>query len=100
MAYGMQDYEEQIAGFKTGLFADLFTCQIHSMLEVGMGTGPNLKYLAAQKVSIWPTEHMITVSIFAALQVASNGMITAAWYVRIQQPHRKMVHELLVGLTL
>ncbi len=52
MAYGMQDYEEQIAGFKTGLFADLFTCQIHSMLEVGMGTGPNLKYLAAQKVSI------------------------------------------------
>ena len=52
MAYGMQDYEEQIAGFKTGLFADLFTSQIHSMLEVGMGTGPNLKYLAAQKVRI------------------------------------------------
>lgn len=72
MAYGMQDYEEQIAGFKTGLFADLFSSQIHSMLEVGMGTGPNLKYFAAQKVSIQPTEHLLTLSILAAaLHVAA-----------------------------
>ncbi|KAL0045773.1 hypothetical protein WJX82_004006 [Trebouxia sp. C0006] len=70
MAYGMQDYEEQIAGFKTGLFADLFTCQIHSMLEVGMGTGPNLKYLAAQKsvsiVGVDPNPEMAPYAIEAA----------------------------------
>ncbi|DBA78680.1 TPA: hypothetical protein ACH3X1_008595 [Trebouxia sp. C0004] len=70
MAYGMQDYEEQIAGFKTGLFADLFTSQLHSMLEVGMGTGPNLKYFAAQKsvniVGVDPNPEMAPYAMEAA----------------------------------
>ena len=52
MAFGMQDYEHQIAARKESLFAELFQSQIHNLLEVGLGTGPNLKYYVAQKVSI------------------------------------------------
>ena len=52
MAFGMQDYEQQVAARKESLFAELFQSRIHNLLEIGLGTGPNLKYYAAQKVSI------------------------------------------------
>ena len=53
MAFGMQDYEQQIAACKESLFAELFQSRIHNLLEIGLGTGPNLKYYAAQAVSIF-----------------------------------------------
>ncbi|KAL0021140.1 hypothetical protein WJX77_003984 [Trebouxia sp. C0004] len=57
-------------GGGTGLFADLFTSQLHSMLEVGMGTGPNLKYFAAQKsvniVGVDPNPEMAPYAMEAA----------------------------------
>ena len=52
MAFGMQDYEQQVAACKESLFAELFQSRIHNLLEIGLGTGPNLKYYAKQKVSI------------------------------------------------
>ena len=50
MAFGMQSYEEELAACKRSLFADLFQTPISSLLEVGMGTGPNFKYYSAQQV--------------------------------------------------
>ena len=50
MAFGMQSYEEELAACKRGLFAELFRSPIHSLLEVGLGTGPNLKFYSEQKV--------------------------------------------------
>lgn len=50
MAVGMQDYEQEIAACKRRLFSELFQSDIQALLEVGMGTGPNLKYYGQQKV--------------------------------------------------
>ena len=50
MAVGMQDYEHEIAACKRRLFSELFHSDIQALLEVGMGTGPNLKYYEQQQV--------------------------------------------------
>lgn len=50
MAYGMQDYERNIAARKETLFANLFQLPVESLLEIGIGTGPNTRYYAAQQV--------------------------------------------------
>lgn len=52
----MQDYEQEIAACKEGLFAELFQSDIHDLLEIGLGTGPNLKYYAAQQVRAFTAE--------------------------------------------
>ena len=46
----MQDYEHEIAACKRRLFAELFQSDIQELLEVGMGTGPNLRYYEQQQV--------------------------------------------------
>ena len=50
MAVGMQEYEQEIAACKRRLFNELFQSDIQELLEVGMGTGPNLRYYEQQKV--------------------------------------------------
>ncbi len=46
MATGMQDYEQQIAPVKRRLFADAFSqTPVRNVVEIGVGTGPNLKYI-------------------------------------------------------
>ena len=50
MAFGMQDYEQEIAACKRRLFMELFQHNIEDLLEVGMGTGPNLKYYKQRQV--------------------------------------------------
>ena len=46
MATGMGEYEEQVAPIKHDLFGKAFQHgQIQDVVEVGMGTGPNLRYL-------------------------------------------------------
>ncbi|KAK9834760.1 hypothetical protein WJX74_009653 [Apatococcus lobatus] len=48
MATSMREYEEQIAPIKHELFDKAFQQgPVRDVVEVGMGTGPNLKYLAA-----------------------------------------------------
>ncbi|PRQ40756.1 putative phosphatidylethanolamine N-methyltransferase [Rosa chinensis] len=43
---GMQSYEEEIAGYKSELFAKL-KGKAEQVLEIGIGTGPNLRYYGA-----------------------------------------------------
>lgn len=50
MAFGMQDYEQEIAACKRRLFMELFQSEVEDLLEVGMGTGPNLKYYKQRQV--------------------------------------------------
>ena len=50
MAVGMQDYEHEMAACKRRLFTELFQSDIQELLELGMGTGPNLKYYNQQQV--------------------------------------------------
>lgn len=52
MAVGMQDYEQEIAACKRRLFTELFQSDIQELLEVGMGTGPNLRYYKQQQVKL------------------------------------------------
>ena len=52
MAVGMQEYEQEIAACKRRLFNELFQSDIQELLEVGMGTGPNLRYYEQQKVKL------------------------------------------------
>ncbi|KAH7515970.1 hypothetical protein FEM48_Zijuj10G0084700 [Ziziphus jujuba var. spinosa] len=42
---GMKSYEEEIAGYKSELFANL-KGKAGKVLEIGIGTGPNLRYYA------------------------------------------------------
>ncbi|MFS8032908.1 putative S-adenosyl-L-methionine-dependent methyltransferase [Helianthus anomalus] len=44
MAASMKSYEDEIAGYKSELFANLTTGKAEKILEIGIGTGPNLKY--------------------------------------------------------
>ncbi|MFS7927657.1 putative S-adenosyl-L-methionine-dependent methyltransferase [Helianthus anomalus] len=44
MAASMKSYEDEIAGYKSELFANLTTGKAAKILEIGIGTGPNLKY--------------------------------------------------------
>ncbi|XP_061989684.1 uncharacterized protein LOC133708241 [Rosa rugosa] len=43
---GMQSYEDEIAGYKSELFAKL-KGKAEQVLEIGIGTGPNLRYYGA-----------------------------------------------------
>lgn len=49
MAFGMQSYEEELAACKRSLFADLLQTSTSSLLEVGIGTGPNFKYYSGHQ---------------------------------------------------
>ncbi|KAL6969614.1 hypothetical protein U1Q18_029324, partial [Sarracenia purpurea var. burkii] len=42
---GMQSYEAEVAGYKSQLFTNL-KGKAETVLEIGIGTGPNLKYYA------------------------------------------------------
>ncbi|TQD92326.1 hypothetical protein C1H46_022124 [Malus baccata] len=42
----MKSYEDEIAGYKAELFAEL-KGKAEQVLEIGIGTGPNLRYYAA-----------------------------------------------------
>ncbi|XP_035842863.1 methyltransferase-like protein 7B isoform X9 [Helianthus annuus] len=44
MDASMKSYEDEIAGYKSELFANLTTGKAAKILEIGIGTGPNLKY--------------------------------------------------------
>ena len=45
MATSMQEYEQQIAPTKQELFKVAFQEPVKDVVEVGMGTGPNLRYI-------------------------------------------------------
>lgn len=48
MATGMGEYEEKIAPVKRDLFSKAFDQgPVQNVVEVGMGTGPNLQYIPA-----------------------------------------------------
>lgn len=44
---GMKSYEDEIAGYKSQLFSNL-KGKAQKVLEIGIGTGPNLKYYAGE----------------------------------------------------
>jgi hypothetical protein len=52
MATGMEDYEEVIAPFKQQLFDRLWAGDAgpKDILDIGMGTGPNLKFYTGRPV--------------------------------------------------
>ncbi|XP_060177990.1 uncharacterized protein LOC132607921 isoform X2 [Lycium barbarum] len=48
MNTSMKSYEAEIEGYKSELFANLRGDQAKQILEIGIGTGPNLKYYASK----------------------------------------------------
>ncbi|KAJ4884260.1 S-adenosyl-L-methionine-dependent methyltransferases superfamily protein [Raphanus sativus] len=48
LSTGMRSYEAEIAGYKRKLFNNL-TAKAEKVLEIGVGTGPNLKYYASNE---------------------------------------------------
>ncbi|CAH8364330.1 unnamed protein product [Eruca vesicaria subsp. sativa] len=48
LSTGMRAYEAEIAGYKRKLFENL-TAKAEKVLEIGVGTGPNLKYYASNE---------------------------------------------------
>ncbi|RID55200.1 hypothetical protein BRARA_G02477 [Brassica rapa] len=48
LSTGMRSYEAEIAGYKRKLFDNL-TAKAERVLEIGVGTGPNLKYYASNE---------------------------------------------------
>ncbi|KAG2661517.1 methyltransferase-like protein 7A isoform X1 [Panicum virgatum] len=61
MDQGMKSYEAEIAGYKAKLFSQLSTTG-KSILELGVGTGPNFKYYASDSgvniIGVDPNKHM------------------------------------------
>eukprot|EP00252_Welwitschia_mirabilis_P021957 TRINITY_DN578_c0_g1_i9.p1 TRINITY_DN578_c0_g1~~TRINITY_DN578_c0_g1_i9.p1 ORF type:complete len:208 (+),score=36.36 TRINITY_DN578_c0_g1_i9:75-698(+) len=57
---GMKAYESEIAAYKEELFKPLLT-EADTILDLGIGTGPNIKYYANKNVSVLgvdPNKHM------------------------------------------
>ncbi len=75
MAFGMQDYEREIAACKKFLFAELFQSDIHNLLDVGMGTGPNLKYYKDQRVSNSPAISSFCMNLMLACKPGHYCML-------------------------
>ncbi|KAL3162688.1 hypothetical protein ABBQ38_008732 [Trebouxia sp. C0009 RCD-2024] len=77
MAVGMQDYELEIAACKRRLFSELFQSDIQALLEVGMGTGPNMKYYGQQQsmqiVGVDPNPEMASYAVQAAHDANVSG---------------------------
>ncbi|KAL8196469.1 hypothetical protein R6Q57_024764 [Mikania cordata] len=71
MDASMKSYEAEIAGYKTQLFANI-TGKAANILEIGIGTGPNLKYYSnaaagASVVGVDPNRKMEKYAQAAAL---------------------------------
>lgn len=79
MAVGMQDYELEIAACKRRLFSELFQSDIQALLEVGMGTGPNMKYYGQQQVCS-QTSEVSTVN--TAQNLDTPGVMCLTWQSR------------------
>ncbi|KAH7835116.1 hypothetical protein Vadar_023015 [Vaccinium darrowii] len=70
---GMKSYEAEVAGYKSQLFANV-RGKAETVLEIGIGAGPNLKYYAGDKsgvriVGIDPNRKMEKYAQAAALNV-------------------------------
>ncbi|XP_010683148.1 uncharacterized protein LOC104897881 isoform X3 [Beta vulgaris subsp. vulgaris] len=52
MNNGMKSYEEEIAGYKSKLFNEL-RGEAKEVLEIGVGTGPNLKYYSSNARTVF-----------------------------------------------
>ncbi|XP_057950272.1 uncharacterized protein LOC131145170 isoform X2 [Malania oleifera] len=69
---GMKSYEAEIAGYKSQLFATL-RGKVENVLEIGIGTGPNLKYYAGDTgvhvIGIDPNKKMEKYALASAADV-------------------------------
>lgn len=73
MNVGMQSYEVEMAGYKKQLF-DHLGDNVRSIVEVGVGTGPNLKFYGGRShiekvIGVDPNERMARFAEQAALDV-------------------------------
>ncbi|XP_010551421.1 PREDICTED: methyltransferase-like protein 7A isoform X2 [Tarenaya hassleriana] len=74
MNTGMQSYEAEIAGYKMKLFDNLVG-KAEQVLEIGIGTGPNLKYYASiPNVSVLGLDPNAKMEKYARKSAAEAGL--------------------------
>ncbi|CAD6242416.1 unnamed protein product [Miscanthus lutarioriparius] len=82
MDQGMKSYEAEIAGYKVKLFSQLSPAG-KSILELGVGAGPNFKYYASQDgvnvIGVDPNKHMET---YARTAAVSAGLRSSSFTFR------------------
>ena len=80
----MQDYEEKIKSLKAELFAEALTgTNSAHILEVGMGTGPNLPYYAQQPVSQLLTQSPARCYVLAVCSFPCTSSLASSLHVVI-----------------
>lgn len=70
----MKSYEAEIAGYKTELFAEL-KGKAEQVLEIGIGTGPNLRYYAADSgVRVFGVDPIMKMEKYARAAAVAAGL--------------------------
>ncbi|MQL80794.1 hypothetical protein Taro_013241 [Colocasia esculenta] len=79
MDQGMKSYEAEVAGYKQKLFSQL-KGQSSKILEVGVGTGPNLKYYAnTAGVDVFGVDPNEQMEKYARAKALAAGVGTSSW---------------------
>ncbi|KAK1437728.1 hypothetical protein QVD17_03524 [Tagetes erecta] len=73
MDASMKSYEAEIAGYKSQLFANL-TRKAANILEIGIGTGPNLKYYGNLDVSVVGVDPNRKMEKYAQAAARASGL--------------------------
>ncbi|WVZ73711.1 hypothetical protein U9M48_021990 [Paspalum notatum var. saurae] len=79
MDQGMRSYEAEVAAYKAKLFSQLSAAG-KNILELGVGTGPNLKYYASEDgvnvIGVDPNKHMEN---YARMAAVSAGLPSSSF---------------------
>ncbi|CAO2828771.1 unnamed protein product [Amaranthus hypochondriacus] len=70
----MNEYEAEISGYKSQLFEELMRQQAKQVLEIGIGTGPNLKYYATHASMVYGIDPNAKMEKYARKAAASSGL--------------------------
>ncbi|KAK1363305.1 hypothetical protein POM88_038866 [Heracleum sosnowskyi] len=70
----MESYEAEIAGYKSQIFSDLRENNANKILELGIGTGPNLKYYASNGVDVIGVDPNQKMEKYAKVAAVSAGL--------------------------
>ncbi|XP_026379332.1 uncharacterized protein LOC113273989 isoform X4 [Papaver somniferum] len=81
MEKGMASYEDEVAGYKEKLFSSLRGRKCKDVLELGIGTGPNLKYYAGDVgVHVYGVDPNKKMEKYAAAAALAAGLPSTNFY--------------------